>query len=1349
MTDRTIRTVPGYGAGLRRQLEAVGWTQSRLVSESKVSRQTLSRAINRDEVSDRTQARIDAALGRVPEDRSPPLGRNPRPHPSALGGALCDATDLVAWADRRKAQSDLPLVIRRLILATGAGVAKLHFRTGEGVYLPGWDGIVSADRGTPFVPKGISGWEMSVGVPPKKKAEENWEKRTNASGTLEPGDATFVFVTPRRWSDKEEWAAKKTDYGPWRDVRVLDADDLAAWLEEAPAVHTWLSIQIRKIPRDTLLLESHWEEWSGATHPALPRRLLLSGRRESVRDLRRRLSNVSGQAFAIQAESQEEAIAWLYCAIRELGPEQAETILARCLVVKSAEAFRHLVAARSPLVLVPTFHPEELAPAAARAGHAVVVPLDEAAPGQEDSVVRLEPLFRQSAAEVLREMGLGQDRAYKIAGLARRSLTAFRRSVATSPAFRQPDWSKSAVARSLLPALLIGSWREGYPKDREVIAGLARRPYEEVVGPLVQWSIGSDPLVRRKDDAWYLVSAQDAWRLLSKYLLPSDLERFETAATTVLASVHPSFELPPEERWMAGALGYSPDQSAFLSDGLAGTLAIMGVHGGEVPSATFSAQRASERVVRRLLLEANGDWRLWASLSTRLGLLAEAAPDTFLDAVETGLRQPEPVLANLFASGEDPMHGSHHHTGLLWALERLAWSGNHLGRVVPLLACLDQVDPESELHPVDHLRNRSAHRPLGVLKEVFRSWAPQTSASLDERLGVLDRLRGSHGDGAWYVMRSMLPEMHSVGHPTSRPSVREWGGDVRKGVAHAERIRTISEVVLRMLEDAGSSGRRWSELIGHLHMLPRREHDLVVSALKHLDPVDPHDETRSAIWEALRDVVARHRAYRTAKWAMPEEYVARLEGILGRYAPDDPVILYGWLFKQRPPRFVDGGDVDDTPPEAQRQRVSRERGKAVVAILQLGGMAGLALFAQAIEDAYQLGVAAAGVPSTILDSGELISRHLGDSDTALNKLAFGYVVGRGKKCGDDWVIRQLDRADLRLTLDQRVDLLLALPPEPKTWQLVTARGPSIARAYWRRIPPQYFFGEHVGYAVPSLLEAGRPFVAVDLLAFEGHVDPEVVPPEVVAAVLEAAVSASDDHDTPSGNFGNSTGILLDLLKRTDFERTRVARLEWKLMPALRWHERGPDALHSLLAKDPEFFVEMVSVVYPAESGELEEVSPEDERRAESGNSVLAQWRTIPGDVDGKVNALRLREWLEHALRALASADRVKIGHRLIGQMLSESPRDPDGTWPCTPVRAVIEDLASRDLEQGFEMGVYTSRGVVTKDPSAGGAAERALGEQYDGFAVAIRTAYPQTARLLRKIAEQYRLDASQEDFRSE
>ena len=403
-----------------------------------------------------------------------------------------------------------------------------------------------------------------------------------------------------------------------------------------------------------------------------------------------------------------------------------------------------------------------------------------------------------------------------------------------------------------------------------------------------------------------------------------------------------------------------------------------------------------------------------------------------------------------------------------------------------------------------------------------------------------------------------------------------------------------------------------------------------------------------------------------------------------------------------------------------------------------------------MSDPYELGRTAARIPSELLSPDELLFRHLADREKALASLAFGYAVGRNDISGDEWGVRQLGRDDLGLRREQKVALLLALSACPRTWRMAEGCGEDVSLAYWRRIPQRYFSDDHLEEAVVSLTEAGRPFFAINLLAFDSRVEKGVVSPETVARLLDAAASTGGDHDSPSGDFGSSAGSLLDVLVWADYDHARVARLEWRLMPALRHQQRPPTALHHLLAEDPDFFVEVVSLVYRAENEEPKEVAPQDELRAECGHSVLTEWKTIPGHRDrGGVDDAGLRRWLDRALAALAQFGRTGIGLEVIGQMLSASPHDPDGTWPCAPIREVIEDLESPELERGFRVGVHNGRDVVMKDPAAGGAAERTSAEQYDGFAVAVRAGCHRTARMLRQIAHSYRREASMEDFQSE
>src|SRR4051812_45747337 len=128
---------------------------------------------------------------------------------------LADGTDLASWANRLDAQAQLPQLLRRLVLATVGRPLGVSFRAGEGVQLGGWDGVVSVEEGNAFVPAGVSGWEMGTNRDVKAKADGDYEKRTADPGELDASRSAFMFVTPRRWSNKESWVAARASEGVW------------------------------------------------------------------------------------------------------------------------------------------------------------------------------------------------------------------------------------------------------------------------------------------------------------------------------------------------------------------------------------------------------------------------------------------------------------------------------------------------------------------------------------------------------------------------------------------------------------------------------------------------------------------------------------------------------------------------------------------------------------------------------------------------------------------------------------------------------------------------------------------------------------------------------------------------------------------------------------------------------------------------------------------------------------------------------------------------------------------------------------------------------------------------------
>ena len=95
----------------------------------------------------------------------------------------------------------------------------------EGVRHGGWDGRTFVEAGSTYVPQGEAGWEIgSQRSNINQKATEDYKKRTENPDPIDATNATYVFVTPRQWPKKDEWAKARREDGAWKDVRVYDAN---------------------------------------------------------------------------------------------------------------------------------------------------------------------------------------------------------------------------------------------------------------------------------------------------------------------------------------------------------------------------------------------------------------------------------------------------------------------------------------------------------------------------------------------------------------------------------------------------------------------------------------------------------------------------------------------------------------------------------------------------------------------------------------------------------------------------------------------------------------------------------------------------------------------------------------------------------------------------------------------------------------------------------------------------------------------------------------------------------------------------------------------------------------------
>lgn len=739
---------------------------------------------------------------------------------------LVNATDIEQWAQQIMSRSELARLARLLIEQTGDQVTAREIRAGEGSSVAGYDGVVEAGNGTPFVPKGRSVWEFGTGGDPRAKAEADYKKRTTSPLGETCGETTFVFLTARRWAKKTEWIKQKKDQGaPWKDIKVFDVDDIEAALEAAPGVHFAFSDQLGKPAYGVHALEDWWDWFRTGSSPPLTTELVLAGRQEHASSLLAYL-NEDRIRTTISAASSDDVLAFVAATIASVQDEGDRLqLFGRTLIVRDGHSLQILERGAKLLILLP--YTEDLYRDAeqVRANHVILLgqpgtpaeiqlpPLDPGpfAKGLKEGMTagrpRGDPMLQVQDSD---EVDVSDERARILARAAGRSLVAFRRLAGAPGVAQRPGWTEWFKSAGIRRAWLAGGWNHGRSGDRDVLSALTGYSHDDLDPALRPASKGEDPIFTTVGDIWGLASVDAAWDFVRPFISAPDLKALEQSIQTVLGAVDPALDLPLDQRWAAAVHGKSRVHSNNLRSGLGRTLALLGALGDGIDLGSGATGRTwAERLVNDLLSRANKDksGQLWSSLSDVLPLLAEAAPDAFLSAVTAGATGVDPVLSRMFLDQQDQGFSvSSPHTGLLWALEALAWSRDHVGLAAETLARLAEIDPGGKLN----------NRPQGSLTDVFRPWLPQTSTDVDGRIAIVDSISRRHPNIGWPLLLSLLPESHSVGTFTYAPRFRSWKPRKESRVVMGDYWKAVNAAIDAVFRLAAADPARWPELIQRL-----------------------------------------------------------------------------------------------------------------------------------------------------------------------------------------------------------------------------------------------------------------------------------------------------------------------------------------------------------------------------------------------------------------------------------------------------------------------------------------------------------------------------------------------------
>lgn len=1257
---------------------------------------------------------------------------------------LVTRDNLERWADTTFSKAVLPYLISRLVRATTPASTKANLPSGSASYIGGWDGIVNCESETAYVPQGISLWELGTTSDYKGKADDDYDKRKANPKGFTPSDSVFIFVTPRLWTKKDEWIAAKKAQNYWKDVKVYDSIDLEQWLDNALSVSRWLASQdgIGTYPFDGIMTaDEFWEEWSmGPKGLALSPECVVAGR-EYEKDLL--LSTLQGEPTikGIKASTKIEAIAFIIASAKLFPTEEFDRFFSKALVVDTEGNFRGIVRNNitSTLNLIPTFDEAQPLYLAVSKGNHVLVPL-----GADDDfnqeTITLPTIDRDGQINALMKSGISKEDAEKFSRESGRNITILKKLLGF-PHYKA-KWIEKENIREIIPALILGRWNETFVGDIELIEKLSEQKYSDYLVILNKWKNFEESPIIQIGETWRLTSPLDLWTALSSHLSSKDFQNIQECYALAFKNGNPIVE-PADKNSFTAYFNKKHKYSNWSRKGLTQSLILVGrLNEVKIPNLE-NPQNWVDKIIFDLLNNASGE--MWISVDHELPLISEASPVSFLRAVKNSLEKEQPEIMDMFNEEDGFMNKTSHHTGLLWALENLAWLPEYLRDASLVLLKLSRLDPGGSL----------SNRPLNSISEIFKPWHFQTLASYDERMEILQYITEKEKESGWNFLIKMLPESHGIAHQTHKMRWRMFDKNTNIRYTYQEIWNTHSAVIEMLINLFDNDEEKFSQLIKETTNLSPEDRKRV---LDWADAVCTNiQQEKYTTWEGIRNILNHHRSHPDTEWALPETELVRLESLYNKLQPKDVINKNIWLFNDHFPDFPEGFKYDNAKfekrHEQQQKKIDEARKNAVIVFLQKLGLNHTIELRKQVKEMWLLGSTLADL-ITNQDEIFVVCNCLNDEKELIGFVR-SFIYRKSIIENFEWIkLLFIKLQEKKFSTKALSNVLIPLNQNQYLWDYITSLDEEIQNEYWQNIIPHFYHiaNSEKTFGIEMLLKYKRFYSAIDIASHFAN----TIPSNLLSEMLWRA-GTEETSETIRFSSYEIEQIFKELDKRTDIEKSTLINLEWLYLPILDSHgtRRNPKNLEEELTNSPDFFIEVLKWIYIPEDKTLLEKEREGmtdeaiQNRAKQAYHLIHSWKKIPGmKEDYSIDEAVLKDWITKA-RALAElASRLNVVDSEIGKILAQYPENSP-MWPQDMIFQLIEEINTDSLKSGYSIAMYNKRGFSSRAAFEGGNIEREKATYFEKLENDFKNKFPNVSEIFRQMKQGYLADAKRMDESAE
>ncbi|MFZ5162746.1 hypothetical protein ACOY6D_08610 [Enterobacter hormaechei] len=875
----------------------------------------------------------------------------------------------------------------------------------------------------------------------------------------------------------------------------------------------------------------------------------------------------------------------------------------------------------------------------------------------------------------------------------------------------------------------MGCWNGKKEGDKYCVETIAQKDYEELEQELREISLRDDSPVLQIGDVWKAKSPIELLYQLAPRLTESQLKRFFLVVKQTLRKPDPALELKNEDRWMAAIYGKVRSESDFILKSIADSLVKLRIYAesSEGINSDFIIV-AIDNLVRDLLMDSDGE--RWLSLTDVLCSLAEASPEVFLKSIETSLQSTEASVTRLLMeTSESTGFGMRcWHADLLHALEILAWNPRRLRRISLILTTLSSL----------RIQGNWANTPENTLKSLLRPYWPQTMATDEQRLIVLDMLIKKHDSIAWRFLYEQTDPMGGMYMENARPKWRDddAGSAQMRGIFFSAYYSALGERILSLAE---KNAERIAALIERIDHFEGTYQERLISLIKSATSFPEKD--KEIVREALYHYLNWHNSYNTDGDKKSRSVAEDLMPFVSLLTPQDIILDKRRLFTSHYPVLPEGSERDHL---RHSEKIRKMRINAIEEIYYHQGWDGLSSLLSVAQSPSVIGESLATCNLHLLDSLSWIIEKFRSNgfpfhDPLISSFYNWLPEEKRLILINSSIFKNEMDSDKKIAAFHSV-----LPPTMATWHNLTNYPESAQMLYWKGINYPHIWSDdadEIDYFIGKMMLSDRYISAFNLVK---HRMEKVSWQNLLKLLNGFRTTAEKDVPMPDG--WHLSKAIEYLESSGQVSRLDLALLEFFFFSAFRNCEKGAKNLYTELLSNPPLFVQLICLAYKPES---EKEYKQDESlmaAAQQAGRVLDQGKGIPGQKsDHSIDEYVFSNWIEEVRKLATENDRSNTTDYIIGEWLSRSKHLNDPPWTSITIKDLLEETERDEIREGFYFGTINSRGTTIRAYYEGGDKERKLVDQYKEIANQLYFTHPKLASVFDNLASHYDFDAANND----